>query len=115
MPQLPQPGDRLHPAHRRHPQVHQDHVDVDLLRDRDRLGAVAGLADHLELGVTAEQAAQPVPHDRVVVDDEQPDRGHRSTTGSGTAALSVVPYPGADSTVSVPPTPASRCRMPSRP
>jgi hypothetical protein len=32
-----------------HPQVHEDHVDVYPLRDRDRLGPVAGLADHVEL------------------------------------------------------------------
>ena len=40
---------------------------------RERLGAVAGLADHLEAVVAGEHAAQPVAHDRVVVDDQQPD------------------------------------------
>jgi hypothetical protein len=41
--------------------------------EADGLGAVTGFADDLEVGVIGEHAAQPVAHDGVVVDDQQPD------------------------------------------
>ena len=40
----------------------------------DRLGAVAGLADDLDVGLLAEDHLQPTAEQRVVVDDEHADR-----------------------------------------
>ncbi|GAB2998117.1 hypothetical protein GCM10017788_26000 [Amycolatopsis acidiphila] len=87
MAQLAQPCDGLDAAHARHPQVHEDHVDVVLLGEAHRFGTVARFADDVELVVATEQAPQPVAQDGVVVDDQQPDRCHHN----GTAALRVVP------------------------
>ena len=42
----------------------------------DRLRAIGGLADHLELRVAGEHPAEAVADDRMVVDDQHPDRGH---------------------------------------
>ena len=58
-------------------------TSTSTLRDRrERLGAVAGLADDLEVRVAGEDAAEAVAHDRVVVDDEQPDRAVTAAQGS---------------------------------
>jgi hypothetical protein len=62
-------GYRGHAVHDGHAQVHQDHVGLGRLREPDRLCSVGGLADHLEIGVSGEHAAQPVPDHGVVVRD----------------------------------------------
>jgi hypothetical protein len=102
-----QRSDRFDTAHDRHPQVHQDDIDFQAFDLGQGLLATAGFAEHVELLVAGEYAAQPVAHDRVVIDDEQPDRRHRPAP-SGIAALTTVPSPGALSISSVPPTRASR-------
>ena len=57
----------------------------------DRLLAVADGVDHLDVGLLAEELAQPAPHQGVVVDDEQADpRGHQQ----GTSTATCVPLPG---------------------
>ena len=45
-----------------------------LAAEGDRLGAVAGLADHLDVGLAAEQHAERHPHQRLIVGDDDPDR-----------------------------------------
>ena len=78
----------------------------------DGLGAVAGLAEHLEARVAGEHAAQAVADDRVVVDDQQPDRRAQALGApggrghGGDAAEIAVPPPGSDSISSVPARPA---------
>ena len=42
----------------------------------ERLGAIRGLADDLEIGIAGEHAADAVANDRMVVDDQEPDRAH---------------------------------------
>ena len=66
-------GRRLGAVHDRHPQVHEHHVGPQPAAQHHRLGAVGGLADHLEVALLAEHGHQAGPHDGVVVDDEQPD------------------------------------------
>jgi hypothetical protein len=83
-----QPVDRA----RRVDAVHAGHRDVEQ-RDLgpqgedalDALGAVAGLADHLEPRLGGQQRAQPAAQDRVVVADHDPGR-HRSSDRSTPAA-----------------------------
>ena len=110
---LGQPTDGGRAVDTGHPEVHQDHVRTQAARELDRLGAVGRLADDLELGVAREHAAQAVADDRVVVDDEEPDRRHdRPTmpgaTIAGTRAEIAVPPPGSDSIASVPATRLTR-------
>jgi hypothetical protein len=68
--QFAQPGDGIDAPHPRHPQVHEDDIDLELLGLPYGFGTIAGFADDLEVGIVGEYAAQPVPHDRVVVDDQ---------------------------------------------
>jgi hypothetical protein len=61
------------PVHGRHAQVHQHHVGAFPGDHGDRFGAGRRLPHDLELGLPGEHAAQPVPDDRVVIGDHQPD------------------------------------------
>ncbi len=80
-----------------------------------------GLADDLEVRVAGEHPAQAVADDRMVVDDEQPDRAHGAAAADGPAAIAgtraeiAVPPPGSDSIASEPATRATRWRIPVRP
>ena len=83
-----------------------------------------GLADDLEVRVAGEHPAEAVADDRVVVDDQHPDRAHRPVTArpppdpaaiAGTRAETAVPPPGSDSIASEPATRATRWRIPVRP
>ncbi len=69
----------------------------------DRLPAVPGFADDLDVWFLAEQVAQPVPDDAVVVGDHHPDRH-----GTGTRTVTAAPRPGALSMSTVPPSSATR-------
>ena len=57
-------------VHDRHEHVHQHHVGVERVALANGIGAVLGLAHHLELWVEAEEHPQALTHDAVVVDDE---------------------------------------------
>jgi hypothetical protein len=50
----------------------------------DRLAAVGGLADHLEVGLGVQDHPEPGPHQRLVVGDQDPD--HRWPLSSGRRA-----------------------------
>ena len=60
----------LQPGHPRHRDVEDREVDVVAQRALDRLGAVAGLGDDLEVGLGVEDEPQPVAHDGVVVGEQ---------------------------------------------
>ena len=98
----------LDPVHARHVEVHQHDVGLELLGLLDRLGAVGGGADELDVLEPADQAAEAVADDAVVVGEQDAD--HR-----GTSSVTVVPCPGAESTVSVPPACATRSPSSERP
>src|SRR5208282_446381 len=71
--------------------------------DVHRLAAVPCFARHLDVRLLAEQVAQSVPDDAVVVGDYHPDRH-----GTGTRTVSAAPRPGALSMSTVPPSSATR-------
>src|SRR5580693_3735257 len=98
------------PVHLRHVQVEEQHVRTGSGDHVDRLPAISGLAGDVNLWFLAEQVAQPVPDDAVVVSDHHAD-GH----GTGTRTVSTAPRPGALSITSVPPSSATRSRMCARP
>ena len=69
------------------------------------LAAVGGLPDHLDVGGAAQQQAQAAAHQRVVVDDQDPDHGSlASTTKSPAASGPAVMVPPASVTRSSSPT-----------
>src|SRR6266496_4055534 len=89
-----------------HVQVEQQHVRAGGGDDVYRLPAVSGFAGDLDVWFLAEQVAQPLPDDAVVVGDHHADRH-----GTGTRTVSAAPRPGALSMSTVPPSSAARARM----
>jgi hypothetical protein len=63
-----------------HLDVHHDDVGLQLLRHGHGLGAVDGLADHLDELVGRQQRAQPSPEDGVVVGDQRADGIHGTSS-----------------------------------
>src|SRR5262249_4842751 len=107
------PG-RLDPVHGRHTDVHQDDVREQPLRQLDRLAAVAGLADDLDVVLGAEDHAEAVAHERLVVAEENAD-DHRSVAANGSRAATRKPPSGTGSVSTLPPSAAARSRMPISP
>ena len=70
-PLLEDPPRRLDPVEPRHLHVHHRQVGLELARERDRLLAVARLADHL-VPRPLEQPAQVEADDRLVLGDQDP-------------------------------------------
>ena len=112
------PGDeapgRLDAVQHRHPDVHQDHVRRTSLGQRDGLGPVLGLADHLDVGLGLEDRPEPRADQRLVVADEDPDAHApcllERDAGSNLVAA-VRSRPGAE----LPPNSATRSRIPISP
>ena len=73
------PPGRLEAVHHRHPNVHQHHVGPFAGGECNRLGAVARLADHLDVGLAGEQHREAAADERLVVGDHDSDR-HATTT-----------------------------------
>jgi hypothetical protein len=69
-PPAAQLGSCLEAGLARHADVEDREVDVALEPALDRLGAVDGLGDDLEIGLGVEDELQPLPDDRVIVGDE---------------------------------------------
>src|SRR6185436_16770006 len=72
------------------------------------------LADVRRVG---ERLLEPLPHDRVIVDDEnpQPPRHVLAFWRQGTRTRTVVPAPDAPEMAKPPPTSCARSRIPTRP
>ena len=64
----------LEAVHDRHADVHQHDVGALAGHERHRLGAVGGLTDDLDVGLTVEQHREAAAHERLVVGDDHPDR-----------------------------------------
>ena len=88
--------ERLEAVGSRHRQVEQQHVGAERRRLRDRLVTVSRLADDFESRFRAQQSPQPVPEDRVIVRDDDPDRCRvvQPWCLLGTLISSLVPKPG---------------------
>ena len=67
---LEHPAERLEAVHPRHRDVHEHDVRVLLDGISNRLLAVRGGADNLDVGGPVEEGRQPSPHQRVVIDNE---------------------------------------------
>jgi hypothetical protein len=65
-PDLLQVAGRRQSAHAGHRQIHDDDVHVLEAAPLDRLGAVAGLRNHLEIRLTIDQEPQPLS-DRLMI------------------------------------------------
>ena len=63
------------PSTRAHADVHQHDIGLVQLDGRGDLVAVAALGDDLEAVGGPEDAGDPGPHHRLVVDDQDPDHG----------------------------------------
>src|SRR6185503_9086440 len=99
----------LHAVGAVHLQVHQHDVRAQRARGLDRLLAARDGADDVEVLDAAQQLDEPLAHDGVVVDDEDP--GH----AIGTSAAIVVPAPGWDCMVTEPPASSARSLSMRRP
>src|SRR6185437_1014608 len=106
------PG-RFQPVQMRHPDVHQDDVGPFLSGQRDRLGAVAGLADDLEVRRGIDEYPEAAAHERLVVGHQDPD--HLVTCAIGKQARTRKPPSGPGPALNSPPNTATRSRMPMIP
>src|SRR6476661_781397 len=103
------PG-RFQPVQMRHPDVHQDDVGPFLPGQRDRLGAVAGLADDLEVRRGINEHPEAAAHERLVVGHQDPD--HLGTCAIGKQARTRKPPSGPGAALNSPPNTVTRSRMP---
>src|SRR5271157_2216838 len=91
-----------------HPDVHQDDVGPFLPGQRDRLGAVAGLADDLEVRRGVDEHPEAAAHERLVVGHDNADQLVTSAIGKQARPRKPSgPGPAANS----PPNTATRSRM----
>src|SRR5215470_20320468 len=108
----------LDPVQVRHPDVHQDHVRLGLPGQADRLPAVLGLADDLQVRPGFQDHPEPAADQGLVIAQQHPD-GHdgpalpRASTGKAT--LTAKPPPGRGPAWHVPPCSAARSPMPISP
>ena len=63
----------------RHPNVHEHHVRSMLGGDADGLLAVAGFADNRQVGLRVDEHAHAAPEQRLVVDEQHANHGHRGS------------------------------------
>src|SRR5215470_7899454 len=97
----------------RHPDVHEDDVGPVLPGQRDRLGAVAGLADDLEVRRGVDEHAETSAHERLVIGHDYAD--HPATSAIGKHARTRNPPSGRGPAANSPPNTATRSRMPMIP
>lgn len=81
-------GDELGAAHPRHAGVGEHDIRQVPREECDGLGSAACLRDHLDPVDRVEQEREPAPHEVLVVDDHDPQRGHLGWAGgSGTGRV----------------------------
>src|SRR5919201_866742 len=104
---------------RRLPHGHVEDCQVDVAGERllDRLGAVLGLGDDLEVGLGVEHLLQTGADDRMVVGDEDPgdERDRHQALPAGTSSRTSTPPSRPRFTASAPPTSTARSRIPRMP
>ena len=97
----------------RHADVHQHHIGPLPTGQLDRLLAVGGLTDQLEVGGVVDHASQPGADQRLIIDDTDP-HGHVDAP-NGRRAATWKPPIGPGPTSRSPWYMATRSRMPTRP
>ncbi len=119
---LGQAGDRGHPILIAEFQVEQHDVGVEAPDQRHRLVGRSGRPHHRKVRLVLQDRHEPLPDDRVIVDDEHadhtpapPSAGCPISSGSGTVARTVVPRPGRLSSRRLPPSSRARSRIPRMP
>src|SRR3954470_10295929 len=100
--------DGLDAVDARHDEVHERDVGRQARHRLHRLLAVRGLPHDLDVVLEGQEGAQALADDGVVVGDEHAD--HR-----GTSSTTVVPAPGRESMLSVPPRAQARSSIEVRP
>src|SRR5580704_17937973 len=103
----------LDTVHHRHPDVHHDDVRPEARSDLDGLAAVARLTDDLQVVLRVDERGERGTEQRLVVDDEDPDR--HPAPSIGTWAFTRKPRPASGSAASQPPNAAIRSRIPTIP
>src|SRR5665213_3114958 len=92
-----------------------------LLEPQNRLNAIRGLSDHLDVVRQIQQGSQSLTHDGVIVNDQHADcilphlPPPRCRYRAGAHNRITVPAPGELSMVSVPPIAAARSFIPVKP
>jgi hypothetical protein len=66
-------GERLESSKQRHRQIEKQDVGSRLADERNCLGSVRGLANYLEIGLGVEQRPEPLPEQRMIVRNGDPD------------------------------------------
>ena len=83
---LHDPPGGLEPVDGRHADVHEDDVGPGATRSVDGLGAILGLADHVEVGLGLEDHPKAGAHERLVVGDQDADAHASTPAPSGSRA-----------------------------
>src|SRR5207247_4110359 len=96
-----------------HADVHQDDVRAEPLRLLHGLKSVARLADNLDIGLDLDDEPKALPHQGLVVREQDSD--HRRSTSSGSRARTRKPPPSCGPASRSPPYSATRSRMPTSP
>ena len=94
-------GDTVCPGHR---DVHEDDISAVRHGQLDCLGAILGQSDHLDVVAGLHQHRQPLPHDGVIIGDD--DLDHDPSTSN----VTVVPEPSTESMRNSPDTDEARSR-----
>src|SRR5436190_3673165 len=107
----------LQPGHARHSHVEDRQVDIAVDQALERLRAVAGFVDDLQVGLGVQHHAQPAPDHRVVVgqEDARLQRYHRPSSSIGTSRRISVPAPSRRPNASAASTIEARSAMPCIP
>ena len=88
---------------------------LDALGDLDRLGAVPGLTNDLDVRLSLEDHPEACPHQRLIVGDDHPDAAHPAPLFRRQHRPQQVAAPGAVPARSEPPNSAVRSRIPISP
>jgi hypothetical protein len=81
-----QPADDADPVQHRHPQIEQDRVRLVLGHQLQRLLAIGGRPDHVDIGQPAEQQDQALAHAGLVISDNHAQRRTPRPAGSTRAS-----------------------------
>jgi hypothetical protein len=98
-----EPARRRDPVERGHANVHQGNVGPQASDCGDRLLAVRGLADDLDVVLTLEQGAKAGANHPLIIGDNDADRHDDAASRNGRRAHTRKPPPGRSPVSSAPP------------